>query len=60
MIKRVVIIEDQTAVREMIAEIISSQPDFEVVAESGDGQAAYNLCLDLKPSIGAIKFWDCH
>ncbi len=49
MIKRVVIIENQTAVREMIAEIISSQPDFKVVAESGDGQAAYNLCLDLKP-----------
>ncbi len=49
MIKRVVIIKDQTAVREMIAEIISSQPDFKVVAESGDGQAAYNLCLDLKP-----------
>ncbi len=49
MIKRVVIIEDQTAVREMIAEIISSQPDFDVVAESGDGQAAYNLCIELKP-----------
>ncbi len=47
--KRVVIVEDQTAIREMIAEIISSEPGFEVVAETGDGQVAYNLCLELKP-----------
>lgn len=47
--KKVVIIEDQTAVREMIAQIVRSEPDFEVVAETGDGQVAYNLCLELKP-----------
>jgi DNA-binding NarL/FixJ family response regulator len=47
--KKVVIIEDQTAVREMIAQIVRSEPEFEVVAETGDGQVAYNLCLELKP-----------
>jgi len=47
--KKVVIIEDQTAVREMIAQIVRSEPGFEVVAETGDGQVAYNLCLEIKP-----------
>jgi len=45
----VVIIEDQTAVREMVAQIVQSEPDFEVVAETGDGRVAYNLCIELKP-----------
>ena len=45
----VVIIEDQTAVREMVAQIVQSEPGFEVVAETGDGQVAYNLCMELKP-----------
>lgn len=45
----VVIIEDQTAVREMVAQIVQSEPSFEVVAETGDGQIAYNLCIELKP-----------
>ena len=47
--KKVVIIEDQTAVREMIAQIVRSDPSFEVVAETGDGQTAYNTSLELKP-----------
>jgi len=46
---RVVIIEDQTAVREMIAQIVSSDPDFEVIAEVGDGHSAYGVCVDMKP-----------
>lgn len=47
--KRVVIVEDQTAVREMIAEIVHAEPDFEVIAETGDGQAACTLCIEKKP-----------
>ena len=46
---RVVIVEDQTAVREMVAQIVRTDPAFEVIAETGDGQAAYNICLDMKP-----------
>lgn len=49
--KRVVIVEDQTAVREMIAQIIGADNEFEVVAETGDGQEAYSLCLELKPDL---------
>ncbi len=47
--KKVVIIEDQTAVREMISQIIRMEPGFEVVAECGEGHQAYELCIELKP-----------
>jgi len=46
---RVVIIEDQTAVRDMITQIVAADPDFEVVAECGDGHSAYSMCVELKP-----------
>lgn len=49
--KRLVIIEDQTAIREMLAQILSLDPQYKIVGETGDGQAAVNLCLDLKPDI---------
>jgi DNA-binding NarL/FixJ family response regulator len=49
--KRLVIIEDQTAIREMLAEILRLDPSFKLVGESGDGHAAYQLCLDVKPDV---------
>jgi DNA-binding NarL/FixJ family response regulator len=47
--KKVAIIEDQTAVREMIAQIVRADPEFEVVAEVGEGQLAHDICLQQKP-----------
>src|SRR3990172_7971932 len=49
--KRLVIIEDQTAIREMLAEILRTDPTYKIVGESGDGQSAYQLCLDVKPDL---------
>lgn len=49
--KKVIIIEDQTAIREMIAEIITSESHYEVMGEANDGQSAYKLCLKLKPDL---------
>ena len=49
--KRLVIIEDQTAIREMLSQILSLDPQYKIVGETGDGQAAVNLCLELKPDI---------
>lgn len=49
--KRVAIVEDQTAVRDMIAQIILNEPGFEVVVESGNGKDAYDLCLKAKPDL---------
>jgi DNA-binding NarL/FixJ family response regulator len=52
--KRLVIIEDQTAVREMLAEILRLDPNYELVGEAGDGQSAIALCLELKPDIAVL------
>lgn len=49
--KRLVIIEDQTAIREMIVEILRLDKNYELVGESGDGQEALNICLELKPDL---------
>ncbi len=49
--KRLVIIEDQTAIREMLVEILRNDSNYQLVGESGDGQSAINLCLELKPDV---------
>lgn len=49
--KRVVIIEDQTAIREMLAEILRGDPGYKIVGEYGDGQQAHTACLDIKPDL---------
>ena len=49
--KRLVIIEDQTAIREMLAEILRTDASIKIVGESGDGQSAYQLCVELKPDV---------
>jgi len=49
--KRLVIVEDQTAIREMLVEILRLDTNYQLVGESGDGQDALNLCLDTKPDV---------
>jgi DNA-binding NarL/FixJ family response regulator len=49
--QRLVIIEDQTAVREMLAEVLANDRDYALVGQSGDGQEGLKLCLDLKPDL---------
>ncbi len=49
--KRLVIIEDQTAIREMLIEILRLDPNYQFVGEAGEGQQAVQLCIDVKPDI---------
>jgi len=49
--KRLVLIEDHTAIREMLAQILSLDDRYQVVGETGDGQAGLELCLSLKPDV---------
>ena len=49
--KRVVIVEDQTAIREMLAEVLRHDPNFEIVGQAGDGQVAQQMILDAKPDV---------
>jgi DNA-binding NarL/FixJ family response regulator len=49
--KTVVIVEDQTAVREMIGQVVDSDPTLSVIAQTGDGNEAYEICLKQKPDL---------
>lgn len=51
---RLVIIEDQTAIREMLVEILKQDANYTLVGESGDGREAVQLCLELKPDVVVV------
>jgi DNA-binding NarL/FixJ family response regulator len=47
--KRVAIIEDQTAIREMVSQAVLDHDEYEVVLGTGDGQEGCDKCIELKP-----------
>lgn len=49
--KRVVIVEDQTAIREMLAEILRHDPNFTIVGQAGDGQTGHDLVIETRPDV---------
>ncbi len=49
--KRVLVVEDQLLLRELITRLLEGMPTFELVGESGDGQEAYEMALKLKPDM---------
>ena len=49
--KRVVIVEDQTAVRQMLAHVLGVDAGYEVVGESGDGHDAVKLIRETLPDL---------
>jgi len=49
--KRVFIAEDQTILRDLIRRVLENYPQVTVVGTSGDGQEAYQECLELQPDV---------
>ncbi|TVR52476.1 MAG: DNA-binding response regulator [Puniceicoccaceae bacterium] len=49
--KTVVIIEDQTAIRDMVSEFVKLTPGFEMVGAYGDGEEGLQGCLSLQPEV---------
>ena len=49
--KRVVIVEDQTAVRQMLAHVLGAEAGYEVIGESGDGHDAVRLIRETLPDL---------
>lgn len=47
--KTVGIIEDQTAIREMISQAILDPDEYKLIFDTGDGQEGYDKCMELKP-----------
>lgn len=48
---RTLIVEDSLTVRQYLVEVLSSDPDIEVVGQAGDGKQAIDLCLQLLPDV---------
>lgn len=49
--KKVIVIEDQTVMRDLICQLIESYVSMEVIAQSGDGAEGYELCLEHAPDL---------
>lgn len=48
---RILVVEDSLTIRKRIIEVLSAEPDLEVIAEAGDGKAAIELCETLRPDV---------
>ncbi|WP_066799523.1 chemotaxis-specific protein-glutamate methyltransferase CheB [Sphingomonas soli] len=51
---RVLIVEDSLTVRERLVEVLSSDPQIEVVGTAEDGKRAIELCQDLRPDVMTV------
>ena len=48
---RILLADDHTLVRQGLRRILEEQPDWQVVAETGDGREAVRLAVDLQPDV---------
>jgi two-component system chemotaxis response regulator CheB len=48
---RVLVIDDSLTVRQRLVEVLSGDPDFEVIGDAEDGKRAIELCRELRPDV---------
>jgi DNA-binding NarL/FixJ family response regulator len=51
---RILLADDHTLMRHGLRKIIEEQPEWEVVAETGDGREAVRLAVELKPDVAVL------
>jgi DNA-binding NarL/FixJ family response regulator len=49
--RRVVIVDDQVMLREVLAEVLRGVPECEIVGQASDGREAIDLCLKERPDL---------
>src|SRR5262249_46036400 len=49
--KRIVIVDDHPMIRGAIASVLRSDPELQIVAESGDGEEGLRMVLSLNPDL---------
>ncbi len=49
--KKVIVIEDQTILRDLICQLVESYTAMEVIAQAGCGSEGYELCIEHKPDL---------
>ena len=49
--KKVIVIEDQTILRDLICQLVEGYTSMEVIAQSGDGAEGYDLCIEHNPDL---------
>jgi len=53
---RVLIVDDHTLVREGLRRLLESEPDIEVVGQTGSGRETVQLCKELKPDVIVLDY----
>lgn len=48
---RIMLVEDQTTIREMLSEVLARMPEFQVVAQAGNLEEALRLACEAQPEI---------
>ena len=48
---RVLVVEDSLTVRKRLVEVLSTDPDMQLVGEAADGKVAIELCQQLRPDV---------
>ena len=49
--KKVIVIEDQTILRDFICQLVEGFTGMSIIAQSGDGAEGYELCLKHNPDL---------
>jgi DNA-binding NarL/FixJ family response regulator len=49
--KRILIVDDHSAIRAGVAHMLSTEPDMDIIGEAGDGREAVEIAEDLRPDV---------